>query len=177
MACSKLISGLVSDCAGNMGGVKDVWIAPAGVVSVEGQNKQVSVTVDGDQITAIENAELFKHFAFKKNAASLTKTATIDNTNNIHYIVSEVLINFAKMDTTKRIEMNALLLSDVYVIVKDSNSTYWYLGFDEPVNATGAAGQTGQAKSDPNQYSITLTDESHEFPYEVKKEVGDALTY
>ena len=80
------------------------------------------------------------------------------------------------MDTTKRIEMNALLLSDVSVIVKDNNGKYWFLGYGEPVNATAGGGQTGQAKTDANQYTITLTDESHELPYEVSKTFGETLT-
>ena len=80
------------------------------------------------------------------------------------------------MDTTKRIEMNALLLSDVSVIVKDNNGKYWFLGYSEPVTATAGGGQTGQAKTDANQYTITLTDECAVFPYEVSKTVGDALT-
>ena len=62
------------------------------------------------------------------------------------------------------------------VIVKDNNGVYWFLGYDEPVNATAGGGQTGQAKTDANQYTITLTDESHELPYEVSKTFGDSLT-
>lgn len=166
MACSITLSGIATDCAKNMGGVKDIWIAPY---------KADAVTVSEDIITAISNSTDYKHFHFKRGSASLTKTATIDATNNIHYVVSEVLVNFAKMETTKRIEMNALLLGEVSVIVKDANGIYWYLGYEEPVLATAAAGQTGQAKADANQYTITLTDESHEFPYEVQKSVGDGL--
>lgn len=173
MACSTILSGIATDCGQNMGGVKDIWIAPYSDIK--------TVTLDNDKqiitgITYVDNkTDVFQHYSFKRGAASLTKTATIDATNNIHYVVSEVLINFAKMETTKRIEMNALLLGEVAIIVKDANGTYWYLGYEEPVLATAAAGQTGQAKADANQYTITLTDESHEFPYEVSKEFGGAL--
>ena len=106
----------------------------------------------------------------------MTKTANIDAANGINYITTELVINFSRMETTKRIEMQALLLDEVMVIVKDSNGVYWFLGYDEPVTATAGGGQTGQAKTDANQYTITLTDESHELPYEVSKSFGETLT-
>lgn len=167
MACSKVLSGLTHDCDSNMGGVKAIWIAPY---------TADSATVAEEVITEISNSADYKYYAFRKGAASLTKTANIDAANGIAYVSSELLVNFSKMDTTKRIEMNALLLSDVSVIVKDNNGKYWFLGYNEPVNATAGTGATGQAKTDANQYSITLTDECAVFPYEVAKAVGDALT-
>lgn len=174
MACSTILSGIATDCGQNMGGVKDIWIAPYSdikTVTLDEDSKQMIKT-----ITYVEGkTDVFQHYSFKRGAASLTKTATIDATNNIHYVVSEVLINFAKMETSKRIEMNALLLGEVAIIVKDANGTYWYLGYEEPVLATAATGQTGQAKSDANQYTITLTDESHEFPFEVHEDFGKTL--
>lgn len=167
MACSQTLSGLTHDCDSNMGGVAAVWIAPytAG-----------AATVSENVISELSNKEAYKYYAFRKGAASLTKTANIDSTNGIAYVSSELLINFSKMDTTKRIEMNALLLSDVSAIVKDNNGKYWFLGYSEPVYATAGTGATGQAKTDANQYSITLTDECAVFPYEVSKTVGDSLT-
>ena len=53
------------------------------------------------------------------------------------------------------------------MIVKDANSKYWYLGYDEPVQASAAAAQTGTARTDGNSYTITLQDTSLKLPYEV----------
>ena len=142
MACGFALSGLAHDCESNMGGVASIWIAPYTVDAA---------TVTEEVITEISNSKEYKYYAFRKGAASLTKTANIDSTNGIAYVSSELLINFSKMDTTKRIEMNALLLSDVSVIVKDNNGKYWFLGYSEPVYATAGTGATGQAKTDANQ--------------------------
>ena len=60
-------------------------------------------------------------------------------------------------------------------IVKDANGKYWYLGKDEPVNASAGDGQTGTARSDANRYTITLQDQSKEMPYEVDPSIVDAL--
>ena len=71
------------------------------------------------------------------------------------------------MNTTARVELTALSLADLRVIVKDANGLYWFLGYDEPVNASAGDGQTGTARSDANRYTITLEDTSAEMPMEV----------
>ena len=171
MSCiSKTISGLAHDCSSNIGGISKIWITGY---------KEGAATIESDVITGFNEAvtlESWKPFAFRKGAASMTKTANIDDANGINYITTELVINFSRMETTKRIEMQALLLDEVMVIVKDSNGVYWFLGYDEPVTASGGGGQTGQAKTDANQYTITLKDESHELPYEVSKSFGETLT-
>jgi len=65
------------------------------------------------------------------------------------------------------VELTALSLADLRVIVKDANGLYWFLGYDEPVNASAGDGQTGTARSDANRYTITLEDTSAEMPMEV----------
>ena len=59
--------------------------------------------------------------------------------------------------------------------VKDANGIYWYLGYDEPVNASAADGQTGTARGDANRYTITLQDNSKEMPMEVEASIIDGL--
>ena len=59
--------------------------------------------------------------------------------------------------------------------VKDANGKYWYLGKDEPVNASASDGQTGTARGDTNRYSITLQDTSLEMPYEVSDSIIEGL--
>jgi hypothetical protein len=79
------------------------------------------------------------------------------------------------METVKRVEITALALGDLAVIVKDANGKYWYLGKDEPVNASAGDGQTGTARSDANRYTITLQDNSLQMPYEVSSSVIDGI--
>jgi hypothetical protein len=61
-------------------------------------------------------------------------------------------------------------LNDMVVIVKDANDVYWLLGNpsnDEFVNASQGTGETGTNRDDSNAYTITLSVESAEYPYEV----------
>jgi hypothetical protein len=72
-----------------------------------------------------------------------------------------------KMETSKRLEIMALMMSACAVIVKDANDKYWYLGKDNYVECSAGSATTGTATSDANHYELTLSDTSAELPYEV----------
>lgn len=169
MPCLQTLSGLARDCSSNMGGILEVLIANAddvtGVTLSEGIISTVSMATSAK----------FKRYTFPKNTGSLTSTYTLDPASGVRYVTSELLLQFNRMETQKRVEITALALGDLVCIVKDANGKYWYLGKDEPVNASASDGQTGTARADANRYTITLQDESQEMPYEVDASIVDAL--
>lgn len=169
MSCIQTLSGLTRDCAANMGGILEVMIANADDVS--------GVTITEGIITAISMAASakFKKYYFNKNTGNLTSTYNLDPASGVRYVTSELLLQFNRMETTKRVEITALALGDLAVIVKDANGKYWYLGKDEPVNASAGDAQTGTARGDANRYTITLQDNSLEMPYEVDSSIVDDL--
>ena len=160
MACSTVLTGIALDCA-NAGGIKKVYIAPIADVT--------SVTVAAGAVSAITmiNTKKFKEYSFRKNTASLTKTATKDDAAGTSFVTSEVALRFAKMDNAKRTEMQALLTGNVYVIVLDNNGEYWFLGYDSYCSASAATGESGTSLGDANQYTINLSAETVEFPQTV----------
>ena len=168
MPCLQTLSGLARDCSSNMGGILEVLIANADDVT--------GVTVSEGIISTVSMATSakFKRYTFAKNTGSLTSTYTLDP-SGAKCVTSELLLQFNKMETQKRVEITALALGDLVCIVKDANGKYWYLGKDEPVNASASDGQTGTARADANRYTITLQDESLEMPYEVDASIVDAL--
>ena len=169
MPCLQTLSGLARDCSSNMGGILEVLIANAddvtGVTLSEGIISTVSMATSAK----------FKRYTFAKNTGSLTSTYTLDPASGVKYVTPELLLQFNRMETQKRVEITALALGDLVCIVKDANGKYWYLGKDEPVNASASDGQTGTARADANRYTITLQDESLEMPYEVDASIVDAL--
>lgn len=169
MPCTQTLSGLVKDCAANMGGIVEVLIANHADVS--------SVAVSDGMISTITMAQSakFKRYNFAKNTGSLTSTYTLDPASGVKYVTTDLLLQFNRMETSKRVEITALALGDLAVICKDANGKYWYLGKDEPVNASAGDGQTGTARSDANRYTITLEDNSLEMPFEVDSAIVDAL--
>lgn len=169
MPCIQTLSGLARDCAANMGGILEVLLANFDDVT--------GVTITDNQITAIamESSAKFHRYTFAKNTGSLTSTYSLDPASGVRYVTSELIMQFNRMQTQARVEVTALALGDLVAIVKDANGKYWYLGKDEPVNASAGDGQTGTARSDANRYQVTLQDESLELPYEVDPTIVDAL--
>lgn len=173
MSCkTQVLSGLPANCDYNVGGVKKVYIANRSDVTsvkIDDTSKMVSaITMDTEK--------KFYAYNFKKGAASFTSTATIDNANGVYFVSTVVSIDFAKMETKKRIEMSALSLGELIVIILDANDKYWLLGNEEYAYATAGTGETGAARTDANKYHLEITDESSDYPYEVDSTIiGDLV--
>ena len=163
------MSGLVKDCSPSMGGITEVLLANREDVS--------AVTADSGKVTEITMASSakFKRYAFARNTGSMTSTYTIDQASGVRYVTTDLLLQFNRMETAKRVEISVLAVNDLVAIVKDANGIYWYLGYDEPVNASAGDGQTGTARGDANRYTITLQDNSKEMPMEVDSTIVAAL--
>lgn len=160
MSCTAYtLKGITNDCSTSKGGIREVYIADwAKDLFTLGETSETVESLKAD-------AKFYKFF-IKKNTSSFTSTATIDLANGVNYVSTELNLVFTKMETSKRIEMSALLLNDVAVLVTDANGKTWCLGKDNPVNATAGLAESGTAATDGNKFSITLTDESDTFPFE-----------
>ena len=169
MACNKTLSRLVKDCSPSMGGITEVLLANREDVS--------AVTADTGKVTEITMASSakFKKYTFARNTGSMTSTYTIDQASGVKYVTTDLLLQFNRMETAKRVEISALAVNDLVAIVKDAYGIYWYLCYDEPVNASAGDGQTGTARGDANRYTITLQDNSKEMPMEVDSTIVAAL--
>lgn len=169
MACSVTLAGLSRDCSSSMGGIVEVFIASYDDVA--------SKTLTDDAVSAITMAagKYFYRYSFKKGTGSMTSTLNVDAANGVNFVSTDLVLQFNRMETTKRVEMSALAVNECVVVVKDANGKYWYLGYDEPVSASAGDGQTGTARTDGNRYSITLQDNSVTWPYEVNSGVVEAL--
>ena len=182
--CHQTLSGIRLDCSHSLGGIKTVYIANYDDVTDLSYNASTGttgstsgVTSTGDTITGITMASgtYFQPYQFRKQTGSMTSTLTVDETAGVNYVSTELSLVFTKMETKKRIELSALSVGQLAVIVEDSNGTYWYLGKDDYVSVSAGGGQTGTAKGDGNNYTLTLKDESDTYPYEVTKEAVEAV--
>lgn len=172
MACnSYTLSGMNNICKEtSFGGIKEVLIAPYEDIA--------SVTLDasGETISGITMASgrTFSQYKLLKNTGALTSTLNTSETS-ASYFTNEVTLQFMKMETAKRLEIMALMLTSCAVIVKDANNKYWYLGKDNYVECTAGSAQTGTAASDSNHYELTLTDTSAELPFEVDASIISSI--
>jgi len=161
MACIQTLNGIAVDCEPSMGGLKIVYIANyADVTDFE--------VTDG-QITNITMAsgKTFKKYEFRRNTASMTSTLAVDAANGSS-VSTDVVLSFLKQDTQKRIEISALSIGELIMLVTDANGRTWMLGKDMPVMASAGGAESGTAYTDGNKYTITLQDNSKDYPYEVK---------
>lgn len=163
MSCSQVLNGIAADCQTNVGGIREIYIANYDDVS--------AVTLDETSnmiktITMVDTAK-FKKYAFKKNTSSMTSTLNVDPANGINFVQTDLSLVFAKQETVKRMEIAKLSLGELRVIVLDANGKYWFLGKEEFVSATAGTAETGTNRTDGNKYTITLSDYSASYPYEV----------
>ena len=169
MACNQTLNGLARDCQPSMGGIVEALAINKEYI------KQIDVEGDIVKTITLEASEKFKAFHFARNTGSMTSTYTLDPATGVRYVTTDLVLQFNRMETAKRVEMTALAQNELALIVKDANGKYWLLGKDEPVMATAGEGVTGTARSDRNGYSITLQDTSLEMPYEVDSTIVAAL--
>ena len=174
MACTQTLAGLINDCAKSMGGIKAVALVE--------RDKVAAITVATGNVTAITmgqdgggNDYVFFKYYFRPESGSMTSTMNIDNATGVNYVSTELVLQFARMDTVKRTEMCAMVLNELYALVQDCNNKWWLLGYDNPIYASAGDGQTGQARGDGNRYQITLTDNSEDLPYEVEATAAEAV--
>lgn len=170
MSCTQTLSGITTDCTPSRGGIVAAWIS-----NMSG----VSVTVTSDEVSAISGATWSK-YEFRRGTGSITKTLTVDTASGVNYVTSEVILQFSRMETSKRIEIAALSVGEFVMVVKDGNGVYWLLGYDETVGvhsvqASAGTGQTGTASSDGNYYQLTFSDESASWPFALSSAAASAL--
>lgn len=171
MACSQVLNGIAADCQTNVGGIREIYIANYGDVST------IEVDEVSNMIKTITMADTakFKKYAFKKNTSSMTSTLNVDPANGVNFVQTDLTVVFAKQETVKRMEIAKLSLGELRIIVLDANGKYWFLGQEEFVSATAGTAETGTNRQDGNRYTITLTDYSSSYPYEVDPSIVAGL--
>lgn len=145
----------------SFGGIKEVLVALYDDVA--------STSVDSGTTLltpTMASGKKFKQYKLLKSTGGLTSTLNTSETST-SYFTNEVTLQFMKMETSKRLEIMALMMASCAVIVKDANNKYWYLGKDNYVDCSAGTATTGTAVSDANHYELTLSDTSAELPYEV----------
>ena len=161
MACTQTLNGIMVDCEPSMGGLKVVYIANYSDVT--------DFEITEGQITAINMAsgKTFKEYSFRRNTANMTSTLSVDPANGTS-VATDVALSFLKQDTQKRLEISALSIGELVMMVQDANGRFWFLGKDMPVMASAGGAESGTAYTDGNRYTITLQDNSKDYPYEIK---------
>ena len=174
MECNSItLKGIPRDCNPNMGGIQKVWMILKSDITNDPRPEQGMDKIT--ELTVAEGEGKVNAFEFRKGAASMTSNLQKDDTNGSYFWLTDLVMNFQRMETSKRAAIMALTLAEACAIVQDANGIYWFLGLDEYLGATAGTAETGTAKTDANKYSITLQDSSLELPYEIEKTVAEGI--
>ena len=169
MACSNTMTGIPSECKDSIGGIKAAYIAEhADVDSIDEAQGVISEII-------MATGKTFKPFVFRKETGNFTSTINSDDAAGTTFVQSEIVLQFTKQETAKRLEIAALMVGNCAVIIEDGNGKYWYFGQNFPVVLTAGSAASGTAMGDFNGYNITLTDKSKELPREVDARIISGL--
>ena len=167
MSCP-LALGMSRDCSDSIGGIEEVLIS---------ERDDITYTEASHEITAITQASgSFYRYELKKEAGSITSTATIDPVGGTSFYDNVAAFTINKLTAAKTNEIKLMILARLFVIIKDNNGKYWALGADNFAEGSNLVAQTGQAYGDANQYQIEITDKSKYPCYEVQSSVVSGLT-
>lgn len=169
MACLSALKGIGRSCVANLAGIKEVYIADYDAVTpgAEGANHTLTPTL-------AEGAKFYT-YKFNKQTGSLTSEMTKDETNGTLYYTHTITLQFTRLEGAKHIEIEALAKGQLSMIILDNNNRYWFVGFDGYVSSDSVTAQTGQSYDDLSGYNTTLSAMSAHLPFEITKEVFDAL--
>jgi len=172
MSCTQVLSGIPRDCLSNRGGVRSVLLFNAADINfgslVWEEDMEGHVAVDELSLKSGKSAVAFE---FRRGAASLNSTETVNTENGAEFVTNELTMTFHRMSTAKRSAIVQLQFAELAAIVEDENGKKWYLGptdssySDEPLIMTAGDGLTGTSWEDRNGYSVTLSNRSKQMPW------------
>lgn len=168
MACNTIQSFTYDRCEANLGGIRKIWLSNyvEDAAAYDGEGSGAT-----HMITGFTSGATWVEYPMRKNTASMVSTLNVGDEGGV-FVTTALNMVFSKMDTPKRLAMVALAVGECMAVVEDANGLRWFLGKDYPLTATEGAGETGTAKADPNHYTVTLTDESKEYPIQVSADVN-----
>lgn len=176
------LSAITTSCGSNIPSIKQMWIGNFG--SVTPTYTYVTGVTDADGKQVIENVknitlvtptgegstpEYWVEYQFRKNTCSASSEMTV-NDNGSHYFTNSLNMVFAKQETPKRLNVEAIASGDCHAIYLDGNGLYWMMNLDAEVTLTSATANTGTAVGDSNQYELVLSQDAATMPIEI---VGD----
>lgn len=170
MACNITLQAIPYDCGTNLSGVKEIWC--------NDYNNITLGTVEAG-VATVTTAEPFVKFEFAKNTASYTSTLTKNESQGTKYYNTELVANFNRLDAEKNIIFSGDTGIDggqLVFIVVDKNNKKWLIGAQDYASVTALTAQTGAGVDDGNFYTLTVTEQSGQLPYEISDETYATLT-
>ena len=167
-ACELLNGGIPKDCKPNIGGLfTQMWIT---------ERSNISGYTYESPGTKIESIELISPavpfaFAFNKGTSGYTEEQTFDDATGNTLNIQTVTLGLNHREQEKRDKIILLgSFKELAILVKDNNGHYFLLGQEGGCVLRTNSGGSGVAKTDANQYILTLIGEEGSLANEVTEE-------
>lgn len=160
MSCTQTLNGIAKDCSPNLGGLKQVLLAPYSAQNLEEYDYEAltaSMSEMGDYVA----------YEFPRGTASMTTTATIDEQTGSKFYTTEITLQFNGTDAVKLAEVQKVVNGEISAVVHDNNDKRWLPSATHPLIASAVEIATGAQYSDGNRILLTLRVESPYPPLEV----------
>ena len=153
MASCYISTGYTLDCrTASTGGLKTMWILGGAANSITGY------TVTNSEVSAIGGAGTWFKFELPKQAASLTETLGVNTTTQNVTFQPEVIVNLPKLQTELRdVFVDLVSQNEIYALVEDNNNRYWLVFLDNGGQVSAGSLASGQAYTDLNGATITMS--------------------
>ena len=167
MACA-ISAGYTIDCRENVGGVKAIYIAEFGNITVN----EVSGLVTG--ITKAGGKKFYK-FEVPRATANTSSNATASEENGSLFFTHQVIFPLNKRDATTRNIITTLAKAKIVAVTEDNDGKFRMFGKGQGLYLASTEAGSGTAMADRNGYNITLTGMETEDFLEVSSSVGATL--
>ena len=173
MACTQILSGISRDCLSNRGGVKSVLVFNAADIDLGSMvwEEDDNLRADALEEFSLKSGKSAVSFEFRRGAASLTSTETVNSENGSQFVTNELTMTFHRMSAARRSAIVKLQSAELAAIVEDENGNKWYLGptdrgdGDEPLTLSDGSALSGASWEDQNGYTVTLSGRSKGMPW------------
>lgn len=171
MSCGSLTYGFDYECNDGIGGIKP------GSILISQWDDITFTETSGivDSITQAVSTNFYRYQVRKFIASDTTEGVNDPKQGTVSYTSTFQFMLF-NMSASKNVQLQLLASKPLVVIYQDNNDVYHVLGITNGAEATGITRQSGLDKQDMNGYTITITSEEKDFPYEVQSSVVTGLT-
>ena len=162
MACTQIITSIAKDCSGNVGGVKEVYIANKSAVDAD------LFELDEEGVFYVQSGwsggKVFTRLEMPRGAATFGTTAQINRETGANYFDNAVTVVVNKLRNGTAALLKALVLGEFVALVRDNNDVAHLVGYglnpssnsSEGAMATDGSSTTGTALTDANRETVTL---------------------
>lgn len=150
MNCDFITQGRALPCKDGIGGIKNVYFAVYGGISVSEQ-------VD-DSILATEfNLDVFYKYDINNGASSLTQNIQSNKENGTTAFEQVLELTLPRLSKEDNLNVKLLAFGRPHIVVEDYNSNFWLVGKENGCDVTGGSIVTGSAMGDLAGYTLTFT--------------------